>query len=91
VVVSHHAPHPLSVSPDAFVGPGRVLGDLLPASYASDLSALIERASPELWMHGAVPEPVDYRVGRTRVLANPRWSEMERHVGKFDPSLVVEV
>jgi hypothetical protein len=91
VVVTHHAPHTLSVAPDAFVGPGRALGELLPASYASDLSALVERASPDLWVHGAVPEPVDYRLGRTRVLANPRWSGIRHVVGDFDPKLVVEV
>ncbi len=41
--------------------------------------------------HGAVPEPVDVHVGRTRILANPRWSGTQRFAGGFDPALVVEV
>lgn len=65
VVVTHHAPHPLSIDP-AFKGDSKT------PSYVSDLSGLISRRSPDLWLHGHVHQAYDYSVGRTRVLCNPR-------------------
>ncbi|MBB3978622.1 Icc-related predicted phosphoesterase [Rhizobium azooxidifex] len=82
VVVTHHAPSPRSIPP-AFQG------DPLSACYASDLEELIVEGQPSLWVHGHVHKRVDYRVGGTRVLANPRGYPGE---GKaFDPQLVIEV
>lgn len=63
VVVSHHAPHPLSIHP-------RYSGDSLNASFASDLSELLQKT--DFWLHGHVHNSVDYRIGRCRVVANPR-------------------
>lgn len=63
VVVTHHAPHPLSVHP-------RYAGDALNAAFASDLTDLLQKA--EFWLHGHVHDSFDYRVGRCRVVANPR-------------------
>jgi hypothetical protein len=91
IVVTHHAPHRLSLPPDARVTPTRHLSGLLPASYASDLGDLVERMGACLWVHGAVPQPIDYRLGRTRILANPRGKGAERATGRFDPAFVVEV
>jgi predicted phosphodiesterase len=67
VVVTHHAPHPTSVEPyrDAH------LPMWAPGFYASDLSWLIERHRPDLWVHGHVHVPVDYVVDRTRIVSNP--------------------
>ena len=62
VVVTHHAPSPLSVAP-------RFAGDLLSPSFASDLTDIIERTRPSLWIHGHTHHPVDYRIGATRVLS----------------------
>jgi predicted phosphodiesterase len=63
VVVTHHAPSPQSVAP-------QFVGDPLSPSFASDLTGLIERTRPALWIHGHTHHPVDYRVGATRVLSN---------------------
>jgi len=82
VVVTHHAPHPRSVHP-------RFAGDLLTPSFVSDLSSEIGRWQPDLWVHGHVHDSCDYRVGRTRVLCNPRGYGSENPA--FDPSLTVEV
>jgi Icc-related predicted phosphoesterase len=82
VVVTHHAPHPGSVHP-------RYKSDLLTAAYVSDLSALIETARPNLWVHGHVHESFDYSVGATRVICNPHGYGTEN--GRFDPALVVEI
>ncbi|HEX7580609.1 MAG TPA: metallophosphoesterase, partial [Thermoanaerobaculia bacterium] len=63
VVVTHHAPSPQSVAP-------HFTGDPLSPSFASDLTGLIERTRPALWIHGHTHHPVDYQVGATRVLSN---------------------
>jgi Icc-related predicted phosphoesterase len=64
VVVTHHAPHWDSVHP-------RFQSDPVTGAYVSDLSALIEAHQPDLWIHGHVHNSSDYRIGQTRVLANP--------------------
>lgn len=64
VVVTHHAPHPKSL----LDGPV----DVTDAAYASDLTTLIEETAPSLWVHGHIHASRDYRVGPTRIVANPR-------------------
>jgi len=94
VVTTHHAPSPLSLD-------GRRAREPLDGAYASDLTALIERHAPALWIHGHVHQQKDYRIGMTRVVCNPRGYTEERIMhGRrvaeeenpdFDPGLVVEV
>jgi Icc-related predicted phosphoesterase len=84
VVVTHHAPHPQSISREFRT-------DLLSAAYASDLSDLITRAGPDLWIHGHTHHAVDYCIGMTRILSNPRGYRHEGASTGFDPMLVVEV
>ncbi|WEJ32746.1 metallophosphoesterase [Devosia sp. SD17-2] len=84
VVVTHHAPSPISCGHH----PG-----LEDAAYASDLSDLIRVRSPTLWIHGHIHRRCDYVLENTRIIANPRgyesddWSENP----DFDPQFVVEV
>jgi predicted phosphodiesterase len=82
VVVTHHAPHPGSVS-DTFRGSG------LNPAYVSDLTDLIERGRPDLWVHGHMHQPFDYRVGQTRVVCNPRGCGNEN--AGWNPMFLVEV
>lgn len=89
VVVTHHAPHPKSVWP---YDPHQ--RDPISGFFASDLSWLIERYQPALWIHGHSHASVDYMVGRTRVLANPAGYERldrPRENHNFKSDLVVEV
>lgn len=65
VVVTHHAPHRKSIHP-------RFAADPLTAAFVSDLAATIEAGRPDLWIHGHVHDPFDYRLGPTRVICNPR-------------------
>jgi hypothetical protein len=81
-VVTHHAPHPASLwEPHAD----------LRWCYASDLTDLIVRRRPELWVHGHVHSRADYRAGATRVVCNPRGHVDEGALRAFEPALVVDV
>lgn len=63
VVVTHHAPSFRSLeSPQD--------GDWLDAAYATPLDDLVAQA--DLWVHGHIHHAVDYRIGKGRVVANPR-------------------
>lgn len=82
VVVTHHAPTPRSIS-------SRFAGDPLNPSFASDLSGLILRRQPALWIHGHVHEHCDYQVAATRVVCNPRGYPSE--ATGFDPAFVIRL
>jgi Icc-related predicted phosphoesterase len=82
LAVCHHAVHWESVHP-------RFRSDPATAAFVSDLSALIERYQPTLWVHGHVHNSSDYRVGGTRILCNPHGYANENP--DFDGALVVEV
>lgn len=82
VVVTHHAPHPLSIAK-------RFEGSPVNAGFASDLSALIGVARPALWVHGHTHNSFDYRVGTTRVVCNPHGYGAEN--ADFKAGLVIEV
>jgi len=94
VVVTHHAPLPSSLQ-------NRKVENELDAAYASDLSSMIEKYAPELWLHGHIHKNRDYVHDRTRVVANSR-GYLLGHVmnGRghrypenpdFDPEMVITV
>ena len=61
-------------------------------AFISDLSAIIERWQPTLWIHGHVHSSHDYRVGSTRTVCNPHGYGMENAgAGGYRPDLVIEV
>lgn len=86
VVVTHFAPSRASID-------GKFAGSLLNACFVSDLEPQILRWQPQLWLHGHVHDSFDYRIGSTRVIANPRGYAPKGIVENqaFDPALVVEV
>lgn len=65
VVTTHHAPSILSI-------PTEHQEHLLSAAYASDLKEFIITHQPALWVHGHIHSTLDYRIGRTRIVCNPR-------------------
>jgi len=89
IVVTHHCPHPGSVAV-------RFKGDVLTPGFCSDLSWVIEKFRPELWIHGHTHDSFDYVVpwsdgcGGTRVVCNPRGYPFENFT-RFDPAKVVNV
>lgn len=85
IIVTHHAPHPTSLGKPTFDG--------LDFCYASDLSQiLLSERAPEVWIHGHIHHQSDYRVGRTRIVANPfGYAFTGRHSSSFDPAFVLSV
>ncbi len=84
VVVTHHAPHPMSLAT-------RQWEEEIDASYASDLGVLLDGpTAPALWLHGHTHLAVDYRVGGTRVVSNPR-GYGDENSRSFDPLMTVEI
>ena len=83
VVITHHAPSPMSIRP-------WFEGNPFNCPFASDLDRVIDRYQPELWIHGHMHDPVDERLGRTRLLANPAGYRYEAKRG-FDPGLCVNL
>lgn len=84
VVITHHAPHPGSIHE-------RFKGSQLSPAFASDLTTLIERHQPHLWLHGHMHDSCDYQVGNTRVLCNPRGYFPDQLNPGFDSGLVIEI
>lgn len=65
VMMTHHAPGPGSIHPHYENG-------LASAGYASDMRTMVSHADPDLYVHGHVHWPSDYRIGGIPVMANPR-------------------
>jgi len=65
VVVSHHLPSYKSV-------PEEFKEDELNGAYASELFEDIINANPQLWIHGHTHSSMDYSIGNTRIVCNPR-------------------
>ena len=83
VMVTHHAPSPRSI-------PESLRGNKLNPAYVSNLDPFVELSGASLWIHGHIHLAQDYRIGNTRVVANPRGYPDEKSTG-FRSDLVVEV
>lgn len=85
VVVTHHAPSPLSLlwGEDA-----DAQSDPHGPAYASRWEHLMPGV--DLWLHGHTHLAVDYKVGDCRVVSNPRGYGMGDETG-YDPELVLEL
>ena len=93
VVVTHHAPHSLSIH-------RRFVGNPINGGFVSDLTPLLFKA--DLWLHGHVHDSFDYQVDGCRVVANPAGyvlnylsatgdNELKFENSLFDPRLVLDV
>lgn len=83
VVVTHHPPSGKSLDHE------RHSGDILNGAFASNLDHLVDQA--DLWVHGHVHKPSDYRIGRGRVVSNPRGYVRFGESDGFIPDLVIDV
>ena len=87
VVITHHAPSFKSVPPQ-FVG-----DKLMNGGYASELSEdILDNENICFWIHGHMHDPVDYEIGTTRVISNPRgYHGWDQNYGQFDPAKSFEI
>ncbi|KQV78119.1 hypothetical protein, partial [Rhizobium sp. Root1220] len=84
VVVTHHAPLMQSFDPAFF-------GNVTNAAFASDLSDLILRRWPSLWVHGHIHKFRDYMADHTRVICNPLGYRGEFYTSGFRPGFVIDL
>jgi predicted phosphodiesterase len=83
VVVTHHLPHRRSVHP-------KFEGDDLNPSFVTHLPQLV-REPVSLWIHGHTHESLNYTIGATRVVCNPRGYLPHEPNSQFDPELVASI
>ncbi len=83
IVVTHHAPSRRSLA-------GRDAGQVIAAAYASNLDGFIEDRKIDVWVHGHTHDSCDYRIGKTRVVANPYGYEEELNLD-FRSDFILEV
>jgi Icc-related predicted phosphoesterase len=65
VVVTHSCPSTHSI-------PERFKDSRLAPAFASNLDQCIHKHQPSLWIHGHTHENYDYKIGKTRIICNPR-------------------
>lgn len=83
VIITHHAPSKKSVPPQH-------QEDLLSAAYASHLDDLVASSGSTLWIHGHLHNQLDYTIGLTGVVCNPRGYPDEPN-DLFNSKLVIEI
>ncbi|MBY5431664.1 metallophosphoesterase [Rhizobium leguminosarum] len=84
IILTHHAPLMQSFDPNFF-------GDISNAAFASDLSDLIERRQPSLWIHGHIHKFRDYMFDKTRIICNPLGYHHERNYSGYRSNFVIEL
>ena len=86
VVITHMAPSFASVN-EKYIRETTTNG-----GYASELSEFIlDNENIKVWVHGHMHDPVDYMIGETRVLANPRGYVGHEDTSGFNPDFTFEV
>lgn len=83
VVISHHAPSRSSWA--------RSPNDILQFAYCNDLDEPLQSCPASLWVHGHIHSRVDYHLGNTRVVCNPRGYHGLAERKDFDPSFCIEL
>ena len=84
VVITHHAPSPMSLHP-------KFEGNLMNPAFISNLESLMDETRVQLWVHGHTHNSFDYKVAGTRVVCNPRGYSPKSVNKDFIPNLVVEI
>lgn len=87
VVITHHAPTMASIDVNRYG-----VNNPLNAGYASDISDIIlDHPNIKFWIHGHIHTPVDYMVGETRVVSNPRGYHGYDANDEFEPDWQLEL
>ena len=83
IVVTHHAPSARSIH-DKF------RNDAVTPAFASNMDDIIKKHQPLLWIHGHTHESFNYKIGKTRIICNPRGYTPQDNPG-FRPDFTVEI
>ena len=84
IVVTHHLPLYKSVSE-------RYMNSQINRFFVSDMSRVINKNKPTLWVHGHTHGKFDYMAGDTRVVCNPRGYPGEMSTAVWDNHLIIEL
>jgi Icc-related predicted phosphoesterase len=86
VVITHHAPSFASVNEKY------QYDTTMNGGYASELSEFIlDNQNIKFWVHGHMHDPVDYMIGTTRVVSNPRGYVGYEDTDQFNPNFTIEI
>jgi len=84
IIVTHHAPSNRSILP-------QWQGHRANRWFATpEIEPYLLQSAPKLWVHGHMHNRLDYTLGSTRVVCNPRGYPGEPPTG-FDPEFIVEL
>ena len=83
-MVTHHAPSIRSIA-------DRYKLDPVSAAFASNMDDFILEYQPRLWIHGHTHESFDYKIGKTRVVCNPRGYASTEENKRFRPDYTLVV
>lgn len=83
VVVTHHLPTLQAIAPQYAGNPSNHF-------FCHDLTDLIEKAQPPIWIFGHTHTPCDFMVGKTRLVCNPKGYPHERGT-RYNPRLLLTV
>jgi len=83
VVITHHAPSWQSVTE-------KYRGDFLNAAFVSNLDNLILKHQPLLWIHGHTHSSLNYYIGDTHIICNPK-GYGEENISNFNDQFIIEV
>ena len=84
VVVTHSCPSIRSI-------PERWQDHRLAPAFASNMEDIILNYQPELWVHGHTHDSFDYRIGRTRIICNPRGYVPKADNPEFEEGMVIHI
>jgi len=85
IVFTHHAPSRQSFAP-------RYRSSQFKGAYCTDLSHLIEiNPNIEMWVHGHIHSSVNYKVGETMIVSNPRGYDPHELNPNFNTNIEYEV
>jgi predicted phosphodiesterase len=82
VVITHHAPSKKSVTDD-------FLARDVAAGYVNQLDHFFQEHHIDLWIHGHTHQKIDYNIGNTRIVSNPRGHRGSKHQLRFNPEEIV--
>ena len=83
VVITHHLPTYMSVQEE-------YVDDFCNRFFLCEIDAIILDRAPKVWIHGHTHFSLDYYLGNTRIVCNPRGYPGENRDGPYAP-LIVEI